>query len=236
MDFEIYPPDYKKGGLEYLMTFSRNSKAYEKFVWLFSRKLVELADKQGSPKVRPIRDFDSMTPPFPGTNKPSLKVVRYVFVAGMRHQMPQLGRTCNSYPTYVDRRDWEPLFPDLHRTVEGIVTGPAKADSRTYEFLEPSAGLMVHLREARRLNNVIVVVVDPWSLRVNELRQFLNDFDAEEFPNSAVLVNWNPKDTETTEQTAQLRLLLQDHFRGRIGRKEFHKDPISSVEKWNKPS
>jgi FxsC-like protein len=89
---------------------------------------------------------------------------------------------------------------------------------------------MDRLREAKRLNNVILIMVDPWSVKLPELRKFLLDFDAEEFPNSAVLVNWNGNDPETSTQAAQLKAVLQDHFNGRVGRKEFHKDPVSSVE------
>jgi FxsC-like protein len=114
--------------------------------------------------------------------------------------------------------------------VEGIATGPAKADSRNYEILPPSPQSLDVLREARRLNNVILILVDPWSVRLPELQQFLRDFDAEEFPNSAVLVNWNGKDPEVAGKAAQLEAVLKEHFQGRIGRKEYHKDPVSSAE------
>ena len=102
--------------------------------------------------------------------------------------------------------------------MEGVATGPAKADNRGYEFVAPSPQLMNELREARRLN------------KLPELRQFPDDFGAEEFPNSAVLVNWNGKDPKTSTQAGQLQTVMQDRFRGRIGRKEYHKDPVSSVE------
>jgi FxsC-like protein len=230
IDYEDYPPEYKEFGLEYLMMFKRNTNAFKKFVWTFSHKLEALAGGQGAAKVRDILDFDTLDAPFPGQNRPGLKFVRYVFVAGMKHQMSTLRSTNDSYANFQDRRDWRPLYPDLDRSVEGIATGPAKADNRGFEFLPPSPQLMDRLREARRLNNVIVVMIDPWSVRLPELRQFLNEFDAEEFPNSAVLVNWNEKDPETSSQAAQLQMALQDHFKGRIGRKEYHKDPVSSPE------
>jgi FxsC-like protein len=212
------------------MSFKRHTAAYRQFVWKFSRKLLEIADTQGAAKVRDILDFDTLSPPFPGNSRPGLKFVRYVFVAGLKHQMGTLRQVHDSYANYVDRRDWRPCFPDLDRAVEGIATGPAKADSRNYEILPPSPQSLDVLREARRLNNVILILVDPWSVRLPELQQFLRDFDAEEFPNSAVLVNWNGKDPEVAGKAAQLEAVLKEHFQGRIGRKEYHKDPVSSAE------
>lgn len=230
IDYESYPADYKKYGLEFLMGFKRKSAAYKKFVLDFSLKLRELAEGQGKPKVRDLLDFETLNPPFPGNNQPGLKVVRCVFVAGMKHEMANLRTSSTSYANFQDRTDWRPCYPDLDRDVKGIVTGPATADNRTVVYLMPSSDLLGQLRDAKRLNNIIVVVVDPWSVKLPDLHKFLQEFDAEEFPNSAVLVNWNGKDPETTASATNLQNMLQNYFRGRLGRKEFHRDPVSSVE------
>ena len=228
--FADYPPEYEKEGLEYLLKFNRHTRAYGLFVHRFSQKLLALADAQAAPKVRDLQDFDTLSPPFPGRSRPGLKYVRYVFVAGLKPQMRGLRDSNDSYAIYVDRRDWRPCFPDYNRPVEGIATGPAKDDQRDFEFLPPTPLLMNQLREARRLNNVILVVVDPWSVKLADFHQFLQDFDAEEFPNSAVLVNWNWKDPETTARKQELQLELLGYFRGRVGRQEYHKGEVSSVE------
>jgi FxsC-like protein len=231
IDYEDYPAEYTKYGLEYLVSLRRNSVAYRKFVVDFSQKLKALADAQGAPKVRELQEFERLNPPFPGGyHRPGLKFVQYVCVTGMRHQMQNVRRAFDSYAIYTDRRDWRPCFPDLDRAAEAIATGPARDDNRAYAFLPPSPELMMRLREARRLNNVIVVMVDPWSMRIPEWHQFARDFDAEEFPNSAVLVNWNERDPETSANAEQLRELLRDHFRARRSRGEYYKDPVTSPE------
>jgi FxsC-like protein len=230
LKYEGYPAEYKQWGLEYLLSFKRYGNAYKNFVRQFALELLRLADAQGAAKVRDVQGFDTLNPGFPGHSTPGLKYVRYVFVAGLKIQMLNLGRSNSSYANYQDRRDWRPCFPDLDRPVEGIATGPAKDDNRGFEYLAPTPGLMDQLREARRLNNVILVVVDPWSVKLPEFHQFLTDFDIEEFPNSGVLVNWNGKDPETAAKMEELRLVLGDYFRGRKKRQEFYKDPVSSVD------
>jgi FxsC-like protein len=223
------PAEYKDNGLWYLLNFKRKTIVYKQFIHVFARQLLELADAQGAPKVRDLLEIDTLNPPFPGLSRPGLKYVRYVFVAGLKMQMEGLRTVNNSYANFRDRRDWRPCFPDQDLPVGGIATGPAKADQRGFEFLAPTPHLMDHLREARRLNNVILVVVDPWSVKLPDFHQFLQDFDAEGFPNSAVLVNWNGKDPETMARKQQLQLDLLDYFRGRVGRQEYHKGEVSSV-------
>ncbi len=217
-------------GLEYLMSRERYRDAYQDFLFTFSRKLLALAQEQGDAKVRDLPGFDDLNPPFPGINKPGLKYVRYVFVAGLKNEMVTLRETRECYANSLNRKDWRPCYPDLTRPVEKIATGPAKAASKTYEFVEHSPQLMTRLREARRLNNIVVLVVDPWSVKLPNMRQFLDDFDSEEFPNAGVLVNWNAKDPETTAQTAKLQEMMQDHFKGRRARREYYKDPVSTPE------
>ena len=45
-----------------------------------------------------------------------------------------------------------------------------------------------------------------------------------------MLVSWNGKDEETLNHMPRLQVVLHDYFQGRLGRKEFHKDPVSSLE------
>ncbi len=229
IEYEAYPPAYGNG-LEYLMSRDRYRDDYQDFLYEFSLRLLALVQGQGDPKVRDVLPFDTLNPPFPWINRPGLKFVRYVLVAGLRTEMSEVRLTNDCYATYHDRKDWRPCFPDLDRKVEGIVTGPARADNRGFEFLEHSAQLMNRLREAKRLNNVIVIVVDPWSVRLPDMHRFLDTFDAEDFPNAAVIVNWNGKDPETAAQAAQLQGIMENHFKGRRARREYYKDPVSTPE------
>ena len=230
INYDRCPAVYQERGLEHMVHLKRNTQTYWNFVQDFAGQLQLVAESQGAAKVRDVPDWDSLNPPFPGQNPAGLNFVRYVFVTGLKLQMSRLRAASESYPTFVDRRDWRPCYPDVDRPVDGIVTAPARADNRSYEFLDPSPQTLERLREARRLRNVIVIVVDPWCVKLPELIRFLDDFDKEEFPNSAVLVNWNGKDQETTQQTDTLRRLLEDRFKGRLARQEFHKDPVSSPE------
>jgi hypothetical protein len=113
IDFEGYPPDYAKRGLAYMVQYKRDTLAYGNFMFDFSAKLKKLADGQGRPKVRDLADFDTLNPPFPGNNRPGLKFVRYVCVAGMKYQMSDLRATAECYATFQDRSVGVRAFPIL---------------------------------------------------------------------------------------------------------------------------
>jgi FxsC-like protein len=222
------PELYKTEGLEYLMRFKKS--AYDQWVYNFAKKVDKHASEQGAAKVRNVPQFNSFVGPFPETPVKGLGYVRYLFVAGVRADMQTLRQKFDCYGEYVDRRDWLPCFPELKTEVQNIVTRAAKDENKTFEIIpaQPREAAIRKLRHAKELNNTVVVVVDPWSLKISDLHNLVNEFDAEEFPNSAVIISWNPNDQETNNNLPILKNKMQDYFRSRIGRKEYHRPEVTS--------
>jgi FxsC-like protein len=224
------PVEYKSEGLEYLIKFKRYNQVYQRFVDRFAKRIIKHINDQGAPKIRDVPDFREIYPSFPGSGKPGLKYVRYVFIAGVRNEMRIWRTKFDSYGVFSDRRDWRPWHPDVTAEAEKIVTRAAKDEGRAYEIMPsvPAGTALEKLREAKRLKNIIIIVVDPWSMKIPELRSFVDDFDKEEFANSGVLVSWNDNDRETLDKLPELQNEMKEYFRGRIGRKEFHKEELRS--------
>jgi FxsC-like protein len=221
-----YPDVYQTYGLSYLMRSSARSK-YEDFVHKFGRRLAEMLRAQGDPKVRPVQDYDEIDPVFPPGSKRGLTLVRYVFFAGLKGEMQTHRQKWDGYGIYVNRKDWRPCHPDENREAGEIASSLAAAAGKTFEFIEPGEKLKDRLKAATELENIVVIVVDPWSMSIPTLRTLAGWIDTEPLPNSALVVMWNEKG----EPAAGMPLLQAPgpaRFETREGRKEY----VSSVRSY----
>lgn len=190
-----YPKDYMTSGLSYLMRSSKKA-AYHEFVHKFSIRLAQMLRAQGDPKVRPILEYDQIDPVFPPDGKRGLTFVRYVFMAGLQDEMRPRRPNWNGYGIYLDRKDWRPCFPEVDRKAGDIASSLAAAAGKTVEFIEPGDKLLDRLKYAKELENIVVIVVDPWSMTLPSLQNLASKIDVEPLPNSALLVMWNRRGAE----------------------------------------
>lgn len=226
------PDAYLEHGLEHMVRFKRNRENFQKFLNKFARRLDEMARSQGRSKRRKVPALQGLNPPFPGGYKPGLKHVRYIFAAGLEEEMRGRRSRCEAYGVYDDRQDWKPCFPDIAQEAGAIAESASKQESRDSEFLKPVADVLPDIEEAVHLNNIVVLVVDPWSLKLPRIRELVERFDDGEYPNSAVIVNWNCKDDETNEQVDTLNQEVSRFFTGRARRQEYYRDRVTSPEEF----
>jgi FxsC-like protein len=227
-------PVYTDRGLGYLMQSPKKYPGkYEDFVHRFATELGKMIRNQGANKMRKLPDVYKMDLPFPDTYKWGLKHVRYVFLAGRHDEMQNLRQTLTPYGQFESRRDWRPCFPTVDRSAGDIARAIAQETGKDgYEFVEPAdaAALMRTLREANDRNNVIAVLVDPWSLTLHAFREFAEKFDGESFPTSGVIVTWNGNDGETPDHLPILKNRLANHFGGRAARQEYYNPAVNTPE------
>jgi FxsC-like protein len=227
-------PVYLDKGLGYLMQSpKRYPGKYDDFVYRFAAELGKMIRNQGADKMRKLPNVYKMDLPFPGTYKRGLKHVRYVFLAGRHDQMQHVRATLTPYGQFESRLDWRPCFPTIDRSAGDIARAVAQESGKDgYEFVEPAGAtaLLEAMREANHRNNVIAVLVDPWSLSLHSFKEFAEKFDGEAFPTSGVIVTWNIGDGETPGHLPVLKNRLADQFRGRVGRQEYYNPDVSTPE------
>jgi FxsC-like protein len=214
-----YPMDYQTSGLSYLMRSSRKA-GYDDFVHKFGLRLAQMLTAQGDPKVRPIPEYDQIDPVFPPDAKRGLTFVRYVFMAGLQDEMRPHRPNWNGYGIYLDRKDWRPCFPEVDRKAGEIASSLAAAAGKAVEFIEPGDKLLDRLKYARDLENIVVIVVDPWSMTLPSLQNLATRIDVEPLPNSALLVMWNRGGAEAGGLPL-LNVPGDPRFDTREGRKEY---------------
>jgi FxsC-like protein len=224
------PEKYIDRGLGYLMQSPRRFGAqYQELVDRLGLDLARLAEAQGPARVRQGRQWNEIDPPFPGTYKRGLGFVRYVFIVGRSDEMEPLRQQRDAYGTFENRQDWRPCFPDIDRQAGDLARVVAAEAGKDFEFVEPR-DLTARMREANDLNNVLAVVVDPWSVSLPSFDAFTRELDTQNRPASGVIVAWNQKDPETTRQLPILKNNMADRFRGRLKRREYFNDTVSSPE------
>jgi len=224
-----YPQAYRTIGLSYMMRSRGYRAAYDDFVQRFSTRLAQMIRNQGAYKVNPIPPYNEIEPYFPPDSKRGLTFVRYVFMAGLRADMQRRRPGWEGYGDYADRKDWRPCYPDENREAGQIASALANEAGKGFEFIEPGEQLLERLRYARDLQNIVVIVVDPWSLEVPSLNTLAAIIDGEPLPNSALLVMWNqscgtvnmpvlnvPFDTRESRKEYIVTVRSHDEFRRQL--------------------
>lgn len=115
---------------------------------------------------------------------------------------------------YGDRGgyQWKPLLPPKEATIGAITPQVAGEQNLTSSVLPISSELVQHLRKAEEDNTIAILVVDPWSVKVQSYNRLMRDYDQYRLDNCAVVVVWNADDPETIEQRDALRADLRDAF------------------------
>jgi FxsC-like protein len=225
------PAAYLSRGLGYMMRSPRKfGEQIQEFIDTFGRELARMTQTQGAAKMRNIADWDAIAPPFPENYRHGVGYVRYLFIAGRNDQMKTVRQRFDAYGQFENRRDWRPCFPDIDLQAGDLAHAVALENKKSYEFVEIADvnGLVDRLKEARDLQNIVVIVVDPWTLNVSDFDDFARKLDAVEFPTSAVIVVWNEHDPETLANLQPLQTRLSVHFAGRRGRLEYFQERVTS--------
>jgi FxsC-like protein len=238
---ENYTQTYDQEGLLYLMNRLKKFKAdYTDFLDRFADRLRDMADAQ-VPRTNPIVSLSETVPAFPlrqtDTQQATPRVnrgsryVKFVFVAGMKNEMAatsRMSRDC--YGEELDRKDWRPSYPGEDEEAGIVAAEMAIADKRFSEFLVPDGNLMREIRDAEEENNIVILVVDPWSLKLNTFTKFLSDYDQSLLTNCGVIVHWNQRDNETVANMPTLRPDVQRSFRRQIAQsKSYFSGEVNSL-------
>jgi FxsC-like protein len=251
--YEDFGDLYAKYGLSYLMRVKdpENDPAYEKFIINLADIIVEQA--KAHPTMPPLAVFSSIenvnsafhapaplpvvaatppaaelpqTVPVPGPKGPN--VTWFVYVAGRETDYVHI-RTQRTGYGKQGGFDWQPYLP-ADKTIGTIAAGVAATKSFQPETLLISQKLIEHLREAEDNNTAVLLLVDPWTMKLESYTKPLCEFDKNRLDRCMMLVVWNKNDAETNQQAGVLRAELQKTFFRSLDSKDIFRDSISSEE------
>lgn len=204
---------YNEGGLRQLLRLRRHRDAYRLAVTRIAKRVVT-ANRTALPPRTPA-SYHSAQSAFHenGTKPPELlagtQVVRFVVVSASRAVAARI-REDTSF--YGDRpEDWAPYRPTIHGSLCDLARRMATLHSYV-AAVDTVADLPECLRDAGRYNQIVVLLVDPWTLMIDSVREMLSDFDRLAVPATAVLIPWSLQDTETRLNSEKLRNMISRTF------------------------
>jgi FxsC-like protein len=234
---DILPEAYSRTGLRQLMRLQRNQDSYYDLIVELARQIVQTAAAHQVPSVGSAIDFKDVQSAFhtratgravvprqPG----EAQHVQFVVAAPARgelsaEELAAIDRDSQYYgATSVEWAPYRPTLPvpiaDYARTV---------AERRSFRAeVAGTAGLAQRIGDARRGNQIVVLLVDVWSTMLNDYRQALaecNQLDQNsEEPITAIMVPLNFDD----QQGQRHRRQLTDSLRAIFYRRTVHGDDV----------
>ncbi|WP_430788431.1 FxsC protein [Actinoplanes sp. G11-F43] len=197
----VDPADPRRPLRQFVRLRSMRSQ-YRAFVRALADRVVETAGRHPLrdywPLPVPSRTPNAFAPPESGDDGPALtrgsRNVRFVVAAGSRDDMEQIRAQVDYYGK--DATEWapyrplhpQPLIDQAQAVAAGRMFGSEVADLKD---------LRRTLDQAREANDLVVLLVDPWSTRLPDSRRRLTEADLSGLADAAVLVPVNSADPES---------------------------------------
>lgn len=221
---------YAEEGLGYLMRLNKHADDYQELLVRLARRLVEIAEKYPLEPTSVLHPLGQAEDVLEGTSRTGPSVARFVFVAGHRKEFAGIRQKTDFYG-WEGGRDWRPYLPDANKSVGILSQEAAAAAELYYESLGVSDELVRQIRLAEETNTIVLLLVDPWSIRVQRYRRCMLEIDQLSFINCGLLISWNEADEETSKNYASLRAEVRKIFeRNFIISNLYFKDRVRSQE------
>jgi FxsC-like protein len=134
--------------------------------------------------------------------------VRFFFVAGSRDELQSLRRAVDAYGS-AQGPTWLPYFPAVERSASALsqeIAARLNMTSFPEQLTAATAEeFTAQLRVAQQNGNVVVLLVDTWSLCLDRYLTLMQQYDGVDLWNTAVLVVWNKGDQETVAAQSRLQ-------------------------------
>jgi len=160
--------------------------------------------------------------------------VRFVYIAPRQEEAQGMQRALNFYSRL--RRGWKPFDPAVPHGI-----GPyAQTIAGEYDFssdeLVFSPNLADDIRNAETRGNLVVILVDGWSAKIDGYRGTLAVLDEKRYFNTGIVVPWNLGDGETKTNFDALSQTIRRVLRrwSSEGNPVHYNDEIRSPEDFKK--
>jgi FxsC-like protein len=217
-DTADYPPQYLKLGVRDLLRSGAGTVHYNNLISLLARDIRAAVNAHVLPQSTALMNLDLVPSLFHGFEAapPSdgAGIARLFFVVGTQPELQDLRTKVDSYGV-TSALDWQPYYPPTHNLAVvlaqkiaarlNIVSLPEQVSASAADrFID-------QLRAAHKNKNVVLVLVDPWTLRLDSYVNLMKHCDTNH-ENSAILVVMNKNDAETFEQLTTLDTRLNEAF------------------------
>jgi FxsC-like protein len=223
-------------GVRQLLRLQRNRDDYLDFVTTVAELIVDAANHAPAMAVAERQEFDAVTSAFHTTVAVNASAAGPAALPHREIGIPLSNKVyfVMSAPTLaeaadpaVGRRDrkfygaeshqWTPYLPAADEHLARYATRIAHDRSFQAEIMDIGE-LDACITQAQAENQIVVLLVDPWSTKMNRHHRILNAYDQREDHPAAVMIPWSRDDTETQANAEELTEAIQRTFAKNINR------------------
>lgn len=231
-----FPGMYVQHGLEVLVRQGRK-KDYEALVTAFATRLLDVVEQHPLEPAPSIPAIDTIPSAFHGNatvpttpladSGEGPRYAQFLLVAARPDELATVRRSVAGYSDHGSIA-WRPWHPDFDREVSRLV-GQIALDEGflpTWITVDDHANV-AGIEQAYQRGNVVIVVADPWTLRIEPYHSRMKQIDAIGYMNCVVAILWNERDDETVTATDQLDDAVRLAFANRFA----FRDPSSFLHR-----
>ena len=219
--------DYKGKGLQHVMLRieSTHGYAYNTVLEKLAKRIVHVAeDNPLEPLAGALPDLKSVAPKFPeksieahhqNKGESAGSWARFIIVAGTRQEMQAIRAKARLYYSHKEEIDWMPFAPNDERRIGLLAQKEALDLGLVAKYSQIKGEIIKTIRDAEEDKCVVIIVVDPWTAKIDSYSQALKEFDQYQFENCAVIITWNHDDL-TMETEKDLKDEIQAIFKRRL--------------------
>jgi FxsC-like protein len=161
------------------------------------------------------------------------KHVYFVYGAVAPEELRDAGRRSMEAYGESGGSEWQPFFPK-EQTVGAVAPQIAGSDDigMIPHEMPLSADLDAQVRRCETNKQLVILLLDAWTLMLAKYRELLRKFDEQNYSNCSILMPWNEADTETTNSGVQLWTLVRKTLfhRSKSGGNLFFRNDIRGLE------
>src|SRR6185369_12941035 len=210
-----YPSEYKTEGLRYLLRLGKQEE-YRDFLHRFVERVQQVTPPTAAalPPLDFVREFADVTSAFHVRHTPSTaptteqdiggpNSVKFVFVAAKSQEIQPVKQQVQCYDS-DGGWFWRPFDPPEQLTVGRVAQQVASDENLRYNEIPLDSDIVTQLQLADERKEIIVIVVDVWSIRLQTYQEVMRHYDAAGYVICAVLIIWNEQDDETQQNLQAL--------------------------------
>ncbi|ALC23498.1 FxsC protein [Streptomyces pristinaespiralis] len=193
IDHRVFGERYATDGLYGLIKLRLFAEEYERAVYELAKRIVIVADTVQLPPGSAV-DYRSVPSAFggPGGMPGNL---RLAVAAPTAVELPE-GRSPFYYG--ATRGAWNPFRPVSQRAVADLVASIVFVSNRQVDTV-PFDEVLAGPEEDAPSQGPLIVLVDPWAVRVPQLRAQLMALNRLHRPDVKVVIPWNPTDPQSAD-------------------------------------
>jgi FxsC-like protein len=179
-----------------------------------------------------IPDPNAPAPPDPHLQSQTYgpRYTKFVYVAAPAHEIAGSRRSAASYG--AGGHEWQPYRPPVQEEVAIIAQLVTASQGLHYGAIPMNGRVVEEIEAAHQNRNMVLFIVDPWTLRLETYHRQMRDIDAREGLQYVVLIPSNIHDEETAAARDALEAALRTAFPRRSGDSGFFVGPIGSTDEF----